>query len=268
VYRGITERACLAGFLVLVACSSAAYADKLSFDERMDITRGLMAEFAKSKVTLPRAKKPLVFHSNGKYDRNKWQEDLLDFGAAARVGDQVQITRVLIEEKKIVFEINGGLKTGRHWYDHVEVGMGPNLSPVNTGQNETPSAGSSIALVFPGSVPSLSVDQIKQILTPLFDFSKHSATQNYVESLPAPIQKAIKEQRAIEGMNAEQVMLAMGHPKHKSREANDGAETEDWIYGEPPGKITFVRFSEGKVIRVHDDYANIGGYTAPPLPQR
>ena len=117
-------------------------------------------------------------------------------------------------------------------------------------------------------MPSLSVNDIKQILSPLFDFSSHSATQSYVESLPAPIQKAIKEQHAIEGMNREQVMLAMGHPKHKTREDKDGEEIEDWIYGEPPGKITFVRFSEGKVVRVHDDYANIGGYTAPPLPQR
>jgi hypothetical protein len=268
VHRGFSERACLAAFLTLLAFSGVLCADKLSFDERMDITRGLMAEFAKSKVTLPRAKKPLVFHSNGKYDRKKWQEDLLDNGAAARVGDQVQITRVLIEDKKIIFEINGGLKTGRHWYDHVEVGMGPNLSPVNTGQNESPTAGSTIALEFPGSVPSLTVNDIKQMLGPLFDFSKHSATQNYVESLPAPIQKAIKEQHAIEGMNPEQVMLAMGHPKRKTREDKDGEEVEDWIYGEPPGKITFVRFSEGKVVRVHDDYANIGGYTAPPLPQR
>jgi hypothetical protein len=268
LHLSIFERACLAAVLALLVFSGALHADKLSFDERVDITRGLMAEFAKSKVTLPRAKKPLVFHSNGKYDRKNWQKNLLDNGAAARVGDQIQITRVLIEEKKIVFEINGGLKSGRHWYDHVQVGMGPNLSPVNTGQNERSSAGSSIALEFPGSVPSLSVNDLKQMLSPLFDFSNHSATQSYVETLPAPIQKAIKEQHAITGMTREQVMLAMGHPKHKTREDKDGEEMEDWIYGEPPGKITFITFSEGKVVRVHDDYANVGGYTAPPLPQR
>ena len=44
-------------------------ADKLSFDERVEITRGLMAEYAKSKVTLPRAKKPLVFQSDGQYNK-------------------------------------------------------------------------------------------------------------------------------------------------------------------------------------------------------
>ena len=227
-----------------------------------------MAEFAKSKVTLPRAKKPLVFKSDGQYDRDAWQKDLLEFGPAARVGDEIQITRVLIEEKKILLEINGGLKSGRHWYDHVQVGMGGTMGPVNRGQNEHGSAGSNIALVFPDSVPSATVNDLKQMLSPLFDFSKHSATESYVESLPEPIKKAIKDQHALEGMTHEQVILAMGKPRNKSRETKDGDEIEDWIYGEPPGKVTFVRFTEGKVSSIREDYADVGGFTAPPLETR
>jgi hypothetical protein len=227
-----------------------------------------MAEFAKSKVTLPRAKKPLVFKSDGEYDRDAWQKDLLEFGPAARVGDEIQITRVLIEEKKILLEINGGLKTGRHWYDHVQVGMGGTMGPVNRGQNEHASIGSNIALVFPDSVPSVTVNDLKQMLSPLFDFSKHSATESYVETLPEPIKKAIKEQHAVEGMTREQVLLAMGKPRNKSRETKDGDEIEDWIYGEPPGKVTFVRFTEGKVVSIREDYADVGGFTAPPLETR
>jgi hypothetical protein len=241
-------------------------ADKLSADERIEITRGLMAEFAKSKVTLPRARKPLVFPSDGNYDREAWQKALLENGPAARVGDEVQITRVLIEEKKILIELNGGMKSGRHWYDHVEVGMGTTMSPVNQGQNAQGAAGSNIALVFPKNVPSLQVGEIKAMLNPLFDFSKKSATQNYVETLPEPIKKAIHEQRAVEGMSRDQVMLAMGRPRNKSRESKDGDEMEDWVYGEPPGKVTFVTFNEGKVVKIREDYANIGGSTAPPLP--
>jgi hypothetical protein len=104
------------------------------------------------------------------------------------------------------------------------------------------------------------------MLSPIFDFSKHSATEDYVASLPEPIKKAIHEQRAVAGMNKEQVMLAMGHPRNKSRETKDGDEIEDWVYGEPPGKMIFVRFDEGKVVRVREAYADVGGYTAPPLP--
>jgi hypothetical protein len=68
-------------------------------------------------------------------------------------------------------------------------------------------------------------------------------------------------------MNREQVLLAMGHPRNKSRETRDGDEMEDWVYGNPPGKMTFITFTEGKVVKVREDYANIGGSTAPPLPQ-
>lgn len=225
-----------------------------------------MAEYAKSKVTLPRAHKPLPYPSDGKYDREAWQKSLLENGPAARVGDEIQITRVLIEDKKILLEINGGLKSGRRWYDHVQVGMGGTMSNVNRNPSGAPTAGSNIALLFPKGVPSLTVNDIKTMLGPLFDFSKHSATQNYVETLPEPIKKAIHEQRAIEGMSREQVLLAMGHPRNKSRESRDGDEMEDWVYGNPPGKVTFITFSEGKVVKVREDYANIGGSTAPPLP--
>jgi len=50
------------------------------------------------------------------------------------------------------------------------------------------------------------------------------------------------------------------------RGQKDGDEIESWIFGDPPGKMTFVKFSEGKVVEVKDSYANIGGTTAPPLP--
>ena len=65
----------------------------------------------------------------------------------------------------------------------------------------------------------------------------------------------------MEGMNREQVLFAMGHPRNKSRETQDGEEIEDWVYGNPPGKVTFITFSEGKVVKVREDYANIGGST-------
>jgi outer membrane protein assembly factor BamE (lipoprotein component of BamABCDE complex) len=68
-------------------------------------------------------------------------------------------------------------------------------------------------------------------------------------------------------MDKDQVLLALGKPHNKSRETNrEGDEIENWIYGDPPGKIVFVKFNEGKVVEVEDSYANIGGTTAPPLP--
>jgi hypothetical protein len=241
-------------------------ADKLSFDERMEIERGLNAEFATARVIVPRAKRPLVIHSDGKYDKDAWEKTLHENGPAARLGDELQITRVQIESDKIVFEINGGGKQG-HWYDHVEVGMGGSTSPISTKQNGQPMNGSKLALVFPGNVPPLKSAEIRQMLAPVLDFQKHSASEQYVDRLPEPVKKAIKEQRAIQGMDKDQVLLALGKPHNKSRETNrEGDEIENWIYGDPPGKIVFVKFNEGKVVEVQDSYANIGGTTAPPLP--
>jgi len=149
----------------------------------------------------------------------------------------------------------------------VQVGMGGNMSQVPVNQNGQSNNGSHIAIVFPGGVPSLKSSDIRQMLSPIFDFDKHSAAQQYVEKLPEPIQKAIKEQRAISGMNKDQVLLALGKPINKSRTTNEnGDEIEDWIYGNPPGRMIFVTFDEGKVVKVEDSYANVGGRTAPPLP--
>jgi hypothetical protein len=238
----------------------------LSFDERVEISRGLTAEFATAKVLIPRSKKPLAFHSDGSYDRSAWDKVLQEQGPAARLGDQIQITKVTIESNKILLQINGGTKSG-HWYDHVEVGMGTQTSPVGRNQNAGAANGSNIALEFKGSVPSLKAAEIRQMLSPIFDFEKHSATEQYLDRLPEPVKKAIKENRPLEGMDRDQVLLALGKPRNKSRETNrEGDELEDWIYGEPPGKVTFITFNEGKVVKIRETYANIGGTTAPPLP--
>jgi len=79
------------------------------------------------------------------------------------------------------------------------------------------------------------------------------------------IRAAVEEKRAVEGMDKDQVFLALGQPKHKVRETKDGQELEDWVYGTPPGRIIFVTFHDNKVIRVKETYAGLGGEVAPPL---
>lgn len=260
----------VAALLALFLFCLTVRADKLSFDERMEIERGLTAEFATMKVILPQSKKPLVIKSDGTYDKSDWDETLRNNGPTARLGDQVQITKVEIEGKRIELEINGGTRIG-HWYDHLQVGMagsspGVPSTPGAVNKDGQVAKGSYVVIQFPGSVPPLHADDIRRILSPVFDFDKHSATDLYVDRLPEPVKQAIKQQHAIAGMDKDQVLLAMGKPHHKSRETNDyGDEIEDWVYGEPPGKITFIRFSEGKVVKIEESYANIGGSTAPDL---
>ena len=240
--------------------------DKLTFDERVELVRGLTAEYATPKQFLPRSKKPLEYEASGTYDKKKWEEIAKQMGPAARTGDQVQITKVTLEDDKILLEINGGLKSGRHWYDHVQVGMGQQTGPVSGGEIH-PATGTNIEVLFHKPLAGLTSADVKKMLAPLLDFEKRSATQLYSESLPPAIQKAIAEKRVLEGMDRDQVLLAVGHPSHKSRETDkDGLEIEDWVYGTPPGKITFVTFNGNKVIKVKEEYAGLGTEAAGPEP--
>jgi hypothetical protein len=240
---------------------------KLTFAERVEISRGLTAEYATAKVGLPRSRKALAVNADGTYDKTQWDGAGREFGPAARAGDQVQISKVTIEGDKLVLDINGGFRGGRRWYDRIEVGMGGGTRPVNSGNSAAP-GGTTIALLFPKGVPALAASDFKKMLAPVLEFEKRSATEQYMETLPPETQAAIKEKRAAVGMDREQVLLALGRPRNKVRETRDGVETEDWIYGQPPGKITFVTFAGSKVIQVKDTYAGLGGSVAEPLPPR
>jgi hypothetical protein len=238
--------------------------DKLTEDEKIEILRDLTAEYAKAKTYLPRSAKPLEFDATaGTWDQAKWQMMAQQNGGpAARESDQIKITHVAFEGDKLVLEINGGLKSGRHWYDHVQAGMGGMANPVSNG-NGVPTAGTVIELNFHKPMENLTADQVKKILLPLMDFDKHSVTKNYAETLSPEMQKAVAEKRALEGMNRDEVLMAMGHPLRKYRETKDGADLEDWIYGEAPGKVTFVTFSNNKVVKVKEQYAGLGIQASP-----
>jgi hypothetical protein len=251
---------------LLLAPLRGADEPRLTPEERIELIRGLTAEYATVKAFLPRSKKPLVLESTGNFDQTLWDEIGKQNGPAASPGVQVRITKVTLENKQILLEINGGLKSGRKWYERIEVGTSSRTRPVSRGSGTAPTSGTNLALVFPGRVPPLKAAEVKKLLAPLLDFNVRSATEQYVESLPSAIQKAIKEKKAVEGMDQEQVLLAMGRPDRKTREMVDGAEVEDWIYGKPPGRIVFVTFEGDKVIRVKDAYAGLGGSVAPPLP--
>ncbi len=134
----------------------------------------------------------------------------------------------------------------------------PNPAPISTNDSNAP-GGTSIAILFHKPLEPIKSSEIKKMLAPVLDFEKHSVTEIYSETLPPETQKAIKEKRVLEGMNHEQVIMAMGRPRLKSREPDkEGFEVEDWVYGMPPGKITFVSFNGDKVIKVKESYAGLG----------
>ena len=256
----------VASLMAVASMASGLFAGagKLTFDDEVELVRGLNAEFAKVKAYIPRSKKPLDYNANGTWDKKEWLDAGNKLGPAARVGDTVQITKVTLENDRILLEINGGIKSGGHWYDHVQVGMGTTTSPISNGPG-TGTLGTNIAILFHKPLEPIKSDEVKKLLAPILDFEKRSVTQVYSDTLPPEIKKAIAAKRAEVGMDREQVVLALGKPLRKTRETVDDVETEDWIYGQPPGKITFVTFNGNKCVKVRESYAGLGAEAAAPL---
>jgi hypothetical protein len=262
-----------ASALTVVALASAALlpADdgKAATDQKIELLRGLDAEYATAKVPLPKTKKPLEFESTGAWDKKQWDQSGRQFGPAARVGDIVQVTGVKIGKDTIELEINHGNKSGTKWYDRIQVGMGGSTRPVNQPSGPMSVNGTMLVVRFKESIGAVSSADVKKMLAPVLDFDKHSATEQYMDTLPPEIKTAITEKKPIEGMDRDQVLLALGKPLRKTRESKDGVDTEDWIYGEPPGRVMFVTFSGAKVVKVKETYAGLGGTIAetpkPPL---
>jgi hypothetical protein len=246
----------------LAVASLNADQKKLSVDQRVEILRGLTSEFATVKVPLPRSRKPLDVKTDGSYDKTQWTELGKALGPAARTGDLVQVTHVEIEKDSIILEINGGMRAKGGWKDHVSIGMGGATNPVNGGQPTNAPGGTTIALRFGEPIGETTSAEIKKMLQPVLDFNQQSATEQYTATIPPEVKKAIEEKKVMVGMDRDQVVMALGKPVHKSRETKDGVENEDWIYGNPPGRMTFVTFTGAKVTKVKETYAGLGGSVA------
>ena len=63
--------------------------------------------------------------------RTSGRRSARESGPAARTGDLVQITKIDIDDDKLVLQINGGFKGGRKWYQGVQIGMGGSTAPVS-----------------------------------------------------------------------------------------------------------------------------------------
>ena len=255
---------------VLVAAAvagSLAAKQKLTPEQRARIVREMVAEYGTAKAIIPRSKKPLGVDKEGKYDEDEWGDAMDKFGPAARLGDLIQITKVEFKENAIVLELNHGIKGGRKWWHRIQVSGSTNRgSTLGAGQSVHAPGGTKLALLFDEEISELEPDDIKNMLKAVLDFEQRSATELYIEKLPEEFQEAIKAKRVLRDMDRDMVLLAKGRPDRKVRDFNDGLETEDWIYGKPPGNITFVTFEDGKVIKVKEAYATPGGQVGIPEP--
>jgi hypothetical protein len=114
-----------------------------------------------------------------------------------------------------------------------------------------------VDVFFDKYVPEMTGPELKQVLRPVFDFDAKSPLEAYLETVPPKTKEAIKNHHVLVGMNREMVIYAKGRPPKKLREHADEVEYEEWIYGEPPQDVDFVRFVGEVVARV--ETMKVGG---------
>jgi len=221
-------------------------------ESRLLLVRYVDGEFAKAMQSIPGGKKGFKVAPGKTAEKQTLSDALRLYGVAAVPGDTVQITGVEFRAHEIVLRINGGGKKHFHWREHVQVGVGNVETPPPASVGPPQITGATLILDYGREVPDMSPDDLKRDLSMWLDFSKQpSATVNWVDTLPPQFQDAIKDHRAIVGMDQDMVVAALGRPDKKVRERDpEGVDTEDWIYGTPPSKTTFVTFAGDNVIRV------------------
>lgn len=239
-------------FLAIVQATTGKRQQSLDQESKISLIRYVDGEFARVVQSIPSLKQGFRYKVGQAIDAKDLRQALMR-GAAANPGDQVQISSLEFRSNEIIIGINGGTKKHWNWRQHVQIGVGP-VSPVAPAPTSegTAQTGAILVLDYGHTVPDLSPDQLKHDLSPFLDFAgEHSSAVNWVDTLPPQFQQAIKDHRAIVGMNHDMVLAAMGRPDKKVRESDeDGKQTEDWIYGYPPSKTVLVTFSGEKVIHV------------------
>jgi len=217
---------------------------------RMQLIRLLDAEFVHTRKYIPVGDKTVVIADDGTVrpgDAALFQT-AQKVGAAAKVGDRVQITTIVFHEKSIYLEINGGPKKKQKWFQHIEIGVGSSSNPVTSAVQIT---GAALSVEFKKHVPEMTGEELHQILSPVLDFSVKTAAEVYADTLPPKIRQAVKNHEVLVGMNRDMVVMAKDRPRQKVREKDDqGHPYEEWIYGELPQDVVFVRFIGDEVVMV------------------
>jgi len=237
----------------------AANAPRMSKETRVEIIRDFETQLFYARTAFPMGNKGLklkdgVISPNGEQMR----QEMALWGPAVRPGDPAHISFVQIKDDHIHFEINGGPIRRKKWYQHVQV-SGSGGVPVNAGSDqpiENPH-GSFVDLYFDHYVPELSARQVRDLLFPVLDFKAQNKEEAYLDTLPPNVKAAIVAHHVLVGMTPDMVLHAKGKPPRKVREKDGETDYEEWIYGQPPQDVDFVRIVGDEVVRV--ETMRVGG---------
>lgn len=216
---------------------------------RRELIRNLEAEQGFAHRPLPLGEN-LTLMANGQLTPggDLYKQALYKKGQFAGPGERIAITAVQVKPDRIILDLNGGPHLKHRFLRHIELGDTP-LAPDDGAQV----SGCRVTLVFEGGLPDVSAPEVKALLDPLIDFGVKSSVQAYADTLPAFLKDAIAHHDVLVGMNTKMVLAAMGPPLSKTRELEEGSADrhyEEWIYGQVPQTVRFVRFEGDRVTQV------------------
>jgi hypothetical protein len=227
----------------------------MSKETRLEIIRDFEMQLVYARTAFPMGTKGLKLKDGTTIPSGEdLRQALTIWGPAVKPGDPVHISYVRIQNDHIHFEINGGPIRRKKWYQHIQLeGAGGGITPGGGGNpNETINNphGSFVDLCFDRYVPELTAQQVRGLLFPVLDFQARSKEQAYLDTVPPKVKEAILKHQVLVGMNQEMVIHSKGRPPKKVREKDGETDYEEWIYGEPPQDVEFVRMIGDEVVRI------------------
>jgi hypothetical protein len=234
---------------------------RLTERTRQQLIRSFQADEAFAVRPLPLGTKGVILHANGPLNPSgsAYAEELQKFGISSKPGDRVVITKFEVKPDRIVFEFNDGPEKHHHIMQHIEVGGMGGMVPMARDDGQVP-IGSRMTLVFNKFVPEMTATDVRRLIAPMVDFSLKTPAEAFADTLPPKLKGAVLNHEVLVGMNREMVLKAVGQPDQKVREMDGQMPFEEWIYGQPPHEVQFVRFNGNRVIRL--EIADVG---QPPV---
>jgi hypothetical protein len=216
---------------------------------RRELVRNLEAEQGFAHRALPLGEDLiLVANGNLRPAGDAYKEMLYKKGQSAAPGDRVVLTAVTVKDDRIVFDLNGGPYLKHRILRHIDLNGVP-IVP----QDGAQVTGFRLTLLFEGGLPEVSAPEVKALLDPIIDFGVKSSAEAYADSLPTFLKNAVAHHDVLVGMDRKMVLAAMGEPQSKLRELVPGSTTrryEEWIYGQMPQTVRFVRFEGDHVTQL------------------
>jgi hypothetical protein len=189
----------------------------------------------------------LIANGNMTPGGDAYRQLLYKKGESAAAGDRVAITTVTVKADRIVFDINGGPYLKHRILRHIDINDTPIVQ--DNGEQVT---GCRITLIFEGGIPEISAPEVKALLDPVIDFGVKTSGEAYADSLPPFLKDAVAKHDVLVGMDRKMVLAAMGAPQSKIRELIPGTDRhyEEWIFGQMPQTVYFVRFEGDRVTQI------------------